>query len=147
MKTGTYAGLLWGLFTVFALRIVAQLAQLIFSVPWLPAFDAWHSAVLPYSVLLVAQFLIALGMAKVAIAFSRGSIEPSMSAARIWLPLGVLYLALMTLRLSLGLTVLAGHFWFASHLSTIFHFVLASFVLLVGLSHAEKARGRAPWPA
>jgi hypothetical protein len=48
---------------------------------------------------------------------------------------GGLYFATMLVRLVLGLTVLSTNRWFSSILPTIFHLVLASYLLVYGHFH------------
>ena len=45
----------------------------------------------------------------------------------------------MVVRLMLGLTVLSSHYWFANHLPTFFHLVLASFMLVAGAFHLRHS--------
>lgn len=48
---------------------------------------------------------------------------------------GALYFLTMFARLVLGLTVYRGIRWFASYIPTVFHLVLASWLLLYGHYH------------
>jgi hypothetical protein len=47
---------------LFIFRVIAQLLQKFFDLPFLPAFDAWQSGALPYSWLVVAQIIIIVVM-------------------------------------------------------------------------------------
>jgi hypothetical protein len=133
---------LWLLLALFACRVVAQPAQLWLHLPWLPAFDAWHSGALPYWLLLILQLVILSVQVRIAVSVGAGRMTPSRRAARWWLSLGAIYFTAMLARLSLGATVLASSHWFSAWLPTIFHLVLASFVLLVGAFHSHGSGSR-----
>ena len=133
-----YAVVLWLLLSLFCLRVAAQLVQWRGDISFLPPFQAWHSAVVPYWVLLSVQVLIIAGLGKVAFAFTTGRVTASRRAARIWLTAGMLYMSVMITRLTLGLTLLANHDWFSNRLPTVFHIVLASFIILVGMYHRSN---------
>lgn len=133
-----YPFALWGLTLLFGLRILAQpLSRL---VPALPAFDAWHGGVLPYPALLISQLGIATAMVVVNVRLARGALV-SRPRLGCWLALlGTLYFAVMLLRLALGQTVYAGSPWLDRPLPTLFHLVLATWVLLLARYHVRHAR-------
>jgi len=133
-----YASALWGLTLLFCLRILAQpLSRL---VPALPAFDAWHSGLLPYPALLLSQLGIAATMVVVNLRLVRGA-PASRPRLGYWLALlGTLYFTAMLLRLALGYTVYAGSAWLDRPLPTLFHLVLATWVLLLARYHVRHAR-------
>ena len=58
-----YASGLWLLVLLFAFRVIAQPLALVVHHTLLPPFESWHSAALPYRVLLASQvaILAALG--------------------------------------------------------------------------------------
>ena len=138
MDARCYAPWLGALTALFAVRVIAQPLARVLDVPWLPRFERWHSGALPYGALLAAQILILVAQVRTTLAFSRGAVSPNPRLGRGLLVAGVLYLASMVARLILGLTVLRGHRWFDVPLPTLFHFVLAAFVILVGLFHARR---------
>jgi hypothetical protein len=133
-----YAFALWGLTLLFALRIVAQpLSQ---RVPALPGFDAWHGGVLPYPALLLSQLAIAAMMVIVNLRLARGALVPRPHLGR-WLGvLGTLYFSGMLLRLLLGQTLYPGSSWLDRPLPTLFHLVLAAWLLLLARYHVRHAR-------
>ena len=135
MASQRLAPWLWVLLGLFCSRVVIQLVQWRFEVPFLPPFDAWHSAVMPYPVLLLTQLGIIIFLAKIASEFSTGRIEPSRRSGNLFFWFGLAYLGAMLARLLLGFTVLSSHSWFSHHLPSAFHVVLASFIMLVGLYH------------
>src|SRR6185503_1584183 len=101
----------------------------------LPPFESWHSAALPYSVLLATQLTILGTLGWTARRFTNGNVVARRSIGRVALILGALYFITMVIRLILGLTVLRSTRWFASPIPTLFHLVLASSVLLYGRFH------------
>lgn len=122
---------LGGLALLFLGRVVAQLIQWSADTSLLPSFDRWQSGALPYGVLLGSQLLILGGQFLVVRRVSAGSLRLSPTGLRALRGFGWLYLASMVTRLGLGLAVLDGHGWFDAPLPSVFHLVLASFVLVV----------------
>lgn len=139
-RSRNYARVLTLLLGLFVFRVTAQLLSMHFDVAPLPSFDAWHSALLPYPLLVAAQFAIIAVCFWLCIRMYRDAIIPRRKLGTALLVIGSIYFAAMLLRLTLGLTVLATHFWFSHHLPTLFHFVLASFVLLLGHFHFTQER-------
>ena len=130
---------LWVLLGLFCVRVVAQLLQLRFSFAFLPVFDAWHSGALPYPTLLSLQALIIAVMTYTCWVFSRASPAPRRGVGVALLAGGGVYFVTMLGRLMIGLFFLPGHYWFGQYLPTLFHLVLASFVLLVGTYHFSRS--------
>ncbi len=137
-----YAPWLWLLNMLFAFRVVAQLLQARFAIPFLPAFEQWQGSSLPYSILLLSQILILLVFAIIAWRYPIGRMAPCALVGVTMLSLGGVYFAVMLVRLVLGLTVLSHSHWFASYPPALFRLVLAGFLLLAGDFHWRK-RGRA----
>ena len=113
-------------------RVIAQPLSLIIESPLLPRFDSWHGGVLPYPALLLAQLLIIAWFARTAWRFSRGEAVPRRGRGRFFVTFGTLYFVTMLARLILGLTALRDSRWFTSYLPTLFHLVLASWLLVYG---------------
>ncbi len=142
MESRRYGFWLWALLGLFSFRVVAQLVQWRMDVPFLPSFEAWHSAVIPYGLLLAAQALILGFYGWVALEFWKGRVQPSRTSAGVWLAIGAVYAGVMVARLVLGLTLMSSHYWFANHLPTFFHVVLASFMLVAGAFHLRHLASR-----
>jgi hypothetical protein len=123
------------LLALFALRVGAQALQWWRPVSWLPSFAAWQSGVVPYGLLVAAQLLILALEVRIVVAFARGRVAPSPRTARWALAFGAVYATTMTVRLGVGIFVPTSGRWFHAPLPTAFHFVLASFVLVVGAFH------------
>jgi len=138
-KSHRYGLVLWILLALFAFRVAAQLAVLFVPSTLLPDFEAWHSGVLPYWLLVVSQVAILALLAWTARQFSSGAVDPSRPAGVAALTFGALYFTTMLARLVLGLTVLSDRRWFSSRLPTFFHLVLASYLLVFAWFHIVHA--------
>lgn len=123
----------WLLVALFAGRVIAQPLSLV--VGSLPAFESWHSAALPYSLLLVSQLVILASLGSVTYRVTIGAINPGRTFGAVVLSFGAVYFLVMIARLVLGLTIFSNVRWFASPLPTAFHLVLASWLLLYGHLH------------
>ena len=130
-----YAAGLWLLLFLFALRVVAQPMALVVHATLLPPFESWHSAALPYGVLLASQVAILAALGWTAWRFTIGDVRARRPVGTLALTLGGLYFAAMVARLVLGLTALSHLRWFASPIPTAFHLVLATALLLYGRFH------------
>ncbi len=125
------------LMVFFVGRVVVQLIQWIEPFGFLPHFDRWQSGAVPYPVLLVAQLLIIATMVVVLTKLHRKELRLRPLTVVIVRTIGLGYVALMLLRLVAGLTFADGHSWWDAPLPTIFHLVLASFILVVSLAGAS----------
>jgi hypothetical protein len=135
-----YAKSLWLCTCLFAFRVVAQLAALLFKPSFLPTFESWHGGVLPYPFLLSIQILIFIWLVRTARQFSLGKTHPLRRFGMVIIIFGSLYFLLMLLRLLLGLTIFSEHRWFASYLPAFFHLVLASYLFLYGHFHFRHGK-------
>lgn len=131
-----YALVLWILTVLFSFRVVAQLVQVWHPVSFLPPFEAWHSGALPYEWLVGVQGVILVACLRIVWEINKGTIAPSERKGKILFTLGIIYLITMCARLIVGLTIAPDHFWFGATLPTVFHVVLASFVLIYGRFHS-----------
>ena len=138
MTAHRYAWALWVLTGLFAFRVVAQPAALVFD-GFLPSFNSWDGGVLPYPVLLVTQLVILTWLAHTAWRFSTDKVIPHRPIGRLALAFGGVYFAAIFLRLVLGATALSDIRWFASPLPAFFHLVLATYLLLYGYCHVHTA--------
>jgi hypothetical protein len=133
-----HAVLLWVLATLFLIRVVAQPLALI-GLPLIPSFDAWYSGVVPYGGLLVAQLVILAVLVSSTWMLWKGRVSPRRRTGVILLVAGSIYGGVMIARLVLGATILRDHSWFARPLPTVFHLVLAGFLLVYGHFHFRGA--------
>jgi hypothetical protein len=126
--------LLWGLFALFILRVLGQALVVFLDVGWLPPMEAWYSGLMPYEYLLPSQILIIALMLKICLDFTRERgwfYEPKHVLAVEWLWFGYLYLAAMIAR---------AIFLWDHPIPIVFHWVLATFVITVGLSHRSRLK-------
>ena len=128
------------LVALFVLRVGAQLLQAIHPVEWMPGFEAWHSGVVPYPVLLAIQFCVIYLMSYMLHRARRGRIRAKRWKYVLCYACGAPYLALMTFRWVAGMTLLADSPWFSQSLPAFFHIVLASFILVLGLHIHDRYR-------
>lgn len=128
---------LWGLTALFAIRVAAQPLALIIS--QLPNFDTWHGGVLPYPVLLAFQLAILAAMVATNRACTRDRLAPKPQLARTLTVLGGIYFAGMLIRLILGQTLNPAPAWFDHPLPTVFHLVLAIWLLLLARRLSQHA--------
>ena len=128
---------------LFGLRVLAQLIQAIYPLSFMPPFQAWHSAVLPYPVLVASQVVIILLIAAVLLRVKADAVVPHRWKYWTCFSLGGLYFSFMAFRLIAGLTFLSDHPWFSKSLPAFFHVVLASFILLFGHYIYQKAANAA----
>jgi hypothetical protein len=96
--------------------------------------EAWYSGLMPYGYLLPSQLALIALMARISLDFTRGRgyfFEPKRWLAKEFLWFGYAYLAAMLARAVL--------LW--DHpIPIFFHWVLAAFVITVGLSHRRRLR-------
>jgi hypothetical protein len=126
--------LLWFLLGLFVLRVVGQALVAFLEVQFLPPMEAWYSGLMPYEYLLPSQIVIIAVMAKICLDFTRGRgffFDRNRFFATAWLWFGYLYLAAMIAR---------AIFLWDHPIPIVFHWVLAAFVLTVGLSHRRRLR-------
>lgn len=135
MTTSKYARWLWLLAALFAVRVIAQALTTVLPAGTLPPFEAWAAGGFPYPVLLGSQVLVVGWLLTTAWRVSSGRVVPRQRVGRIVLPLATLYLVGSIIRLVLGATLLSHFRWFASPLPSVFHGVLATYLLLYGLLH------------
>ena len=133
-----YIAWLWVISTLFCFRVIAQLLVSKFEIGFLPSFENWHSGTMPYWVLLLMQIVILIIMVRTNYNVSSGNLVLNPLIGKIMVVIGVIYFLVMLLRLGLGLTLFSEDRWFSNFVPTFFHFVLASWVLLVGLIHSKQ---------
>jgi hypothetical protein len=129
VTSGGTAAALWALLFLFALRVLGQLLVFLGLAPWLPPMKDWYSGLLPYGPLLVSQIVIigAFGTACVEVTHRRGYFgEPKAWLGRGLLIFGSVYFAAMVVRYAAGVGPM---------IPIYFHWVLASFLLVLGAYH------------
>jgi hypothetical protein len=131
--------LLWSLLALFVLRVAGQALVAFFGITWLPPAERWYSGLMPYAYLLPSQIALIVIMAKICADFTRRRgffVQPRHFFAVHWLWFGWVYLAVMLIRLPAQLLFAPG----APLIPIFFHWVLAAFVITVGLWHRRRLR-------
>lgn len=129
----------------FMLRVVGQAAQRWLPQAWLPPFSEWHGSAIPYPALLGAQVAILALLAFALRWMAQERRVMGRQASRVIIGAGAVYCAVMAGRLLAGMFLLPASVWFTAWISTSFHLVLASIVLIWGwqqfrISHCESRR-------
>ncbi|MDH5736866.1 MAG: hypothetical protein OEZ23_01085 [Gammaproteobacteria bacterium] len=120
------------LLILFSFRALAQWLQLEGDIEYLPAFEAWHSATIPYHWLLLSQILILAASTYVIFRIQTERYAFYTVRARWLLWIGSFYFVFMLARFLLSLTLLQTHPWFGATLPAAFHMVLAGFLIVLG---------------
>jgi len=129
---------------LFIFRVMAQLTQKFYNLPFLPPFEAWYSGALAYNWLLISQIIIIAIMGWVIMCFIKSSILPRYRLGVCLLTFGGIYFLAMLFRLIAGFTFAVNHSWLGAHIPAFFHIVLASFVLLIGHFNYKYANKKVP---
>lgn len=131
---------------LFCLRVLGQFLVAFFKASFLPPMEEWMSGVVPYPELLTAQILIILLYGKVCLDFARGSgyfVTPRRRLGTGLLVFGLLYLGVMILRYIMRMGLYPHERWTGGCIPIFFHWVLSSFILVLGSYH----RRTTPRPA
>jgi len=137
------APLLWALLALFVLRVTGQALVAFFDVDFLPPMQDWYSGLFPYEYLLPLQVAIIVLMTKICLEFAWGRgffVEPRRFFSVYWLNFGYLYLVIMIARYPIQMALQPEARWFGGTIPIFFHWVLATFVILVGLHHRRRLR-------
>lgn len=135
------APLLWALLALFILRVTGQILVAFFHVDFLPPMQEWYSGLMAYEYLLPSQIVIIALMTKICTDFTLGTgffTVPRRFFAVYWLYFGYLYLAVMIARYPVYMYLHPEARWFSGTIPIFFHWVLASFVIAVGLYHRHR---------
>jgi hypothetical protein len=112
-------------------------------VEFLPPMQEWYSGLLPYEYLLPSQVVIIALMTKICVDFTYGAglfVAPRRFFAVYWLYFGYLYLVVMVARYPIQMYLHPQSRWFGGTIPIVFHWLLATFVILVGLYHRSRLR-------
>ncbi len=151
MNDARFAAASLALGLAFLARVAGQAVQRWWDVAFLPSQDAWQGSSLPFPALFAAQVVILMIIAAATLRMRAGRNLFGRRWRRPVAWFGVVYFAVMSARLAVGLLGDAGAFgderfaagkWFTAYLPTAFHLVLAAEVMLF----AAYQRGR-PQPA
>jgi ornithine lipid hydroxylase len=121
------------LLTLFVGRVAAQLWQYFWPTDALPPFAAWQSGTLPYPVLVASQLAIVVASIWTIVSILHGKLGAHRRVGAVVLVVGFLYFGFMAFRLVAGLTFLRDSPFFGVILPALFHLVLASMLIIVGI--------------
>lgn len=136
-------GVAAGMSVAFLLRALGQVPQ-----AWLPPISEWQGSAIPYPILLGTQIVILGILAFMLTRRARGQRVIGRRTSRVIMGVGTVYFAAMTVRLLMGMLMwmlwLPESAWFMAWISTVFHLVLASIMLIWGwhqlhISHSGGA--------
>jgi uncharacterized protein len=133
-----YFWLLTTLLFLFCLRVLGQILVAFFGVTFLPPMEEWMSGLLPYPELLTSQILIILLYGKICLDFARGYgyfVTPGRRLGINLLKFGWLYLGAMVIRYVVRMGLYPHERWTGGCIPIFFHWVLASFLLVLGHYH------------
>ena len=134
---------LWGLLCLFILRVLGQLLVAIGWGAFLPPMEEWFSGVIPYPQLLAFQIAIIILYSKACLDFTRGCgffAIPRRKLGVGLLSFGSMYLVIMVLRYVVRMSLYPHERWTGGSIPIFLHWVLASFLLIVGTYHWKYAR-------
>jgi hypothetical protein len=133
-----FAVLLWGLTTLFVIRVFCQAIQRWWPQHWLPEFEKFQGSNVPYQVLLGAQILIILLMVHFSLQVQRRTFSPTHRAAKVLTWFGSIYMLGSVLRIGVGLLVPTAPPWFSTWIPATLHLVLAGYVLTLSLHPSNR---------
>ncbi len=131
------------LLLIFILRVIGQMLVALGWRGFLPPMEEWYSGLIPYPWLVASQIVIIILYGKVCLDFSRGEgyfATPRRHLGKGLLIFGSLYLGVMILRYILRMTLQPEARWFGGAIPIFLHWVLATFLLLVGNFHWKHSR-------
>jgi hypothetical protein len=139
-----YGWILLVLWIFFCLRVLGQMLVMFFRVRFLPPATAWFSGLMPYPQLLLSQIAIILFYGKACLDVYAGRNyfgTPNSALGKGLLIFGSLYLGLMLLRYLIRMGLYPEERWVGGCIPIFFHWVLSSFVLVLGSYHWLLAPG------
>jgi hypothetical protein len=145
-----YAVLLGTLTVLFILRVLGQILVGLHEVPFLPPFAQWYSGLLPYPLLLPAQFLLIALMLKIVRDFARGTgyfVNLTPFTGDVLKVLGCIYALSMLVRYIVTMVLHPELRWFTGTIPIWFHLVLATFLFTLGLYRRARLPHLAERPA
>jgi uncharacterized protein len=136
--TRRYFWVLATLLFLFCLRVLGQVLVAFLHVSFLPPMEEWMSGVVPYPELLTAQILIIALYGKVCLDFFREHgffTTPRRPLGTGLLIFGSLYFGVMVIRYTIRMSLYPHERWTGGCIPIFFHWVLSSFILVLGSYH------------
>ena len=135
--------ILWVLLLLFILRVFGQLLVTCGWGAFLPPMEEWFSGVVPYPKLLFAQLVIVILYGKICVDFTRNRgffVIPRHKLGSSLLVFGALYLGVMIVRYVIRMALYPHERWMGGCIPIFFHWVLATFLLVLGNYHWKLTR-------
>ena len=143
MKNKPYSNILLVLLLCFCFRVAVQGIQYFFSIGFLPSFSLWHSGTLSYPVLVLFQLIIIIFFAWISYQVSSDKLTPSNIVGKRLIVLASIYGFVMIVRYIIKMSLYPTERWFGGSLPILFHIVLASFLLTLGIFHVKNWNNKA----
>lgn len=140
MSASRTAFLLWVLLGLFLCRVVGQLVVVLYAPSFLPPMEEWYSGLMPYQYLLPSQILIIGFFTNISLNISRrsGFWADQKPALGLWLTsFGVVYFVSMVVRYVLRMSWYPEERWFGGTIPIVFHWVLATYIIVLGCYHLD----------
>ena len=134
---------LWILLSLFILRVFGQFLVAHGWAPFLPPMEEWFSGAVPYPRLLFCQILIIILFSKICIDFTRNQgffVTPNRKLGATLLIFGSIYLGIMIIRYVIRMSLYPDQRWVGGCIPIFFHWVIATFLLIVGKYHWNLTR-------
>ena len=129
--------------TLFVTRVAGQAIQFARPLQSLPPFDAWQGSSASYPLLLAAQGVIVIFMARITWQVFQLTLQARRRVGWWLAAFGTIYATGSVVRLMVGVLVDDAPAWFSAWIPGVFHLVLAAFVLILSHFHIAGAT-RAP---
>jgi len=120
---------------LFCLRVFGQLFVSLGYAGWLPPMDQWQSGLLPYPVLLACQLIIIWLFSKICLDIAAGAgffATRRLTFGEFLIKFTYIYYAIMFVRYAVQMYLHPQDRWFGHTIPILFHFVLATYVLILG---------------
>lgn len=138
--TAAYTFFLWLFTALLFLRVIGQVAVVLFAPRWLPSMEQWQSGLLPYPLLLVGQIVVLTWMVLISVDFSRGVgffVQPHPRGGRFSLWFSYVYFGGMIVRYAIRMRRRPDQRWFGGTIPIIFHSIMAAFLWTWGRYHVS----------
>jgi len=142
-NTSTISTVLSILLFLFFLRVLGQILVAFFHVSFLPPMEQWYSGLLPYPFLLVCQFAIIFLFAKVCFDIKKNCgyfARRKPAQGTFLIRFSVIYYSAMVVRYIVHMNIHPHDRWLGGTIPIVFHFVLATFLLLLGRYNKKEVR-------
>jgi uncharacterized protein len=145
MSPDGYAAILRALLLLFVLRVLGQVVVMVWRPRWLPPPQQWYSGLIAYPYLLGIQLLFIAAMSLMILGVHPGTGpfgSPSSDFATFCIAFSVPYYGFMVYRWTFRVLRNPQRRWYDTLIPIVFHCVLATFLLVYGLTGlAAAARG------